>query len=104
MIKETEMTETKKTLQRWHQVQEMLYIEKAEGNDYGDWVAYDDAAALITENEQLRAEIARLREALRAVACDCELDSDGRRSCVAENPCAGECPHLTARNALEDEQ
>jgi hypothetical protein len=95
MIKETEMTETKKTLQRWHQVQEMLYIEKAEGNDYGDWVAYDDAAALLAEN-------ARLREALRAVACDCELDSDGRRSCVAENPCAGECPHLTARNALED--
>lgn len=54
------MTETKKILQRWDCHHE--YIEKVEGDGWGDWVSYDDAAALITENDQLRTEIARLRE------------------------------------------
>jgi hypothetical protein len=48
------MSETAKTLQRWECHHE--YIEKVEGNEWGDWVSYDDAAKLLAENERLRAE------------------------------------------------
>jgi hypothetical protein len=59
------MSETAKTLQRWDCHHE--YIEKVEGNEWGDWVSYDDAAKLLAEVERLREEVEYLRKAHQTV-------------------------------------
>jgi len=54
-------------------------------------------ARMCEEIEDLRAEIERLRAALRECACACS----SIRECVSEWARDGKCPHADARNALE---
>lgn len=60
-------------------------------------VAEDDRAFLLAEDERHRAQIERLRAALRECACACS----SIRECVSEWARDGKCPHADARNALE---
>jgi hypothetical protein len=55
------MSEIKKTIERYDwELDE--YMVRAHEADDGYWVAYEDVADLITENERLRAKVERLRE------------------------------------------
>lgn len=54
--------------------------------------------AALAEVDRQRAEIERMREALRFCACACS----SIRECVSEGAKDGKCPHLIARKALED--
>ena len=54
-------------------------------------------ARMQEEIDDLRAEIERLRAALRECACACS----SIRECVSEWARDGKCPHADARNALE---
>jgi hypothetical protein len=70
------MSETNKTLQRWKCHHE--YIEPVDGNDYGDWVSYDDASKLL-------AEVERLRAALQSIAKSTCCDACNEAALVARN-------------------
>lgn len=54
-------------------------------------------ARMQEEIDDLRAEIERLRAALRECACACS----SIRECVSEWARDGKCPHADARTALE---